>query len=149
MAGTTGALKSLIEGAGLGVMVVRDRLPKNVRYPALILSDSVNTVMEHHGDFGSTSASYAVIEMVTIDLYQAWRTMNGQVGESMTLADDLLKLLHGASLPTHSKRVYGVQVTSMVRLAQIDLQNSSRLIDNADSANVVHHSYSVLLRRAL
>jgi hypothetical protein len=149
MAGTTGSLKALIEGAGLGVMVVRDRLPKKYTLPAIVLSDDVSTLTDAHGDFGDSAADNGVTEMATVDLFQAWRTRSGQVGESTTLADDLHNLLHGAPLLNHSKRVYGCKVIDRRRILEVDQKDGSKQLDTADHADVVHHAYTLLLQRSV
>lgn len=149
MTGTTGAVKALIESAGFGVMVVRDRLGKSYRPPAIVLSDQVSVTTRQHGDFSDPNASQAVSEMVTVDLFQMWRNSAGMVGESQTLADDLHKLLNGAILTDHSKRVYGCRVIDRQRILEVDLPDRTTGGDAANRANAVHHSFTLLVDRAL
>lgn len=152
MAGTTGALKALIESAALGVLVVRDRLPRQYRLPAVILSDAVNIERRPMGDYGDKSVRTTVAEMCTVDLYQAWRSRDGQPGESPTLADDLMCLLDGAQLLDHSRKVFGVRVTDMQRFVDVDQPNSSKktkLPDYTNAADVVHHALTVIVERSL
>lgn len=149
MAGTVGSLKTLVEGAGLGIYVVRDRLPQRYNLPALVISDMVSTVDKHHGDFGDPDADIGIEEMVTADLYQPWRNRAGKSGENIDLPDALYRLLHGAKLVTHNKRVYGVRVWSVVRLTEVDEPDNTRFVEQADKANIVHHAFTLLIDRSL
>lgn len=152
MAGTTGSLKALIESAALGVLVVRDRLPHQYRLPAVILSDAVDVQRKPLGDYGDRNVRTTVSEMCTVDLYQAWRSRDGQPGESPTLADDLMCLLDGAQLLDHSRKVYGVRVTDMQRLVDADQPNKvgkTKLPNYTDGADVVHHALTVIVERSL
>lgn len=149
MAGTVGALKTLVEGAGLGLYVVRDRLQQQYKLPVLAISDMVGTVDKQHGDFGDPNSDIGIEEMVTADLYQSWRNRQGQSGEQIALPDALYRLFHGAKLVTHSKRVYGVRVWQVVRLIEVDEPDNTRFVDQADKANVVHHAYTLLIDRSI
>lgn len=149
MASTSGALKTLIESANLGVMVVRDRLPKEYRLPAAVISDGVHEADARWGDYGDQTAPQGTTEMAYVDLYQMWRTRQGMVGESRTLARDLKKLLHGSTLPTHDQKVYGVRVDSVVRMVEIDRPDTSRIIDRANKgSDIVHHAFTIYIDRA-
>lgn len=149
MANTAGALKTLVEAAGLGVMVVRDALPKRYTLPALVIRESVGHSVRQHGDYGDPNASLATTEMVLADLWQAWRTSTGQTGESPTLPDALFKAIHGKRLAGHNKITYGTRVTDVQRIPHIDAKDGSKQGDQADAANVVQHAYTILLDRGL
>lgn len=149
MANTSGALKALIESAGLGVMVVRDALPKKYTLPAITIRESVGNDVKRHGDFGDPAADVATGEMVLVDLWQAWRTQAGLAGESPTLPDTLTRVIHGQRLSSHGKTTYGMRVVDVQRIAHIDVKDGSKRGDQDDGANVVQHAYTVMLDRAV
>ncbi|QXC59330.1 hypothetical protein KSP35_13050 [Aquihabitans sp. G128] len=133
-ASLTGALKALIEPAGLGLSVWRDDLatgqPTGPRY--VTVAEGISTTTErlsgdHDGD--------PVTELVQLDLWQPWRAKtDGDPAEDYALPRSLRTLLHGARLTAAPMIVRSCTVDDVVRLVERE-------------ANTVHHAFTLRLRR--
>lgn len=133
---TAGALKALLEAAGLGVSVHRDAAPDGAVMPYITVSEGLATTPLQHGDVGDAAADTAVAELAQVDVWQAWRTPEKANAESYTLVPAVVKALHGAKLPTAPTVVHGMTVDSSVRLLERD-------------SNTVHQAITVRIRRRL
>lgn len=104
-----GAVKALIETAGLGVPVYRDGAPESATLP-----DRYVTV--HEGiAYGETQVGEVVVEQVQVDL---WQTARGTAGarvvslESYTLPEHIAGLFRGRDLQNHAPwQVYGLSAS--------------------------------------
>lgn len=132
-ASLSGALKQVIEAAGLGLPVFRDDAGKAhdlVRY--VTISEGVSTTTERlstdHGDD-------PVTELVQVDLWQPWRAeVDGAPAEAYDLPGQLHQVLHGARLTSAPTLVRSCTVDDVVRLLERD-------------ENTVHHAFTVRVRR--
>ena len=133
-ASTSGALKALIEAAGLGLSAYRDRPSDEHALPYVTIHEEIVLVPDAGANDDSSGATGK--ETAQVDLWQAWRDPNtGALVESYTLPRALNAALKGAQLPTAPDLVYGVKVRSRLRLLERD-------------DNVVHHAYTLEIVRA-
>jgi hypothetical protein len=94
-----GALKALIEGAGLKLAAYRDTAPPTAALPFAVIIEGIGRSDAQHGDFGSASARPAVREQAQIDLWQQARDpASGERTEDYGLPDGLFRALHGRRL---------------------------------------------------
>lgn len=140
---TAGALKTLIEAGGLGLAVYRDGAPSapgpdgkptaTVPLPYVTLREAVAVFPDPGTAFDAIGATTR--ETAQVDLWQTWRNLDTlKPAEQYGLADSLVRLLHGAALPSAPRHVYGVTVTGRRRLIEAD-------------DNVVHDAITVQIRR--
>lgn len=146
MAATTaGALKAYIESLGLGLSSYRDAAPSAddpngrripaVPYPFTTVREGIAITPNRDGDLGDPAAFLTVRELLQVDLWQMWRDAAGKPAESYTLPGVLMQRLRGARLlPVGSSVVYGVTVTSSIRLLE-------------EQSNIVHHAISCVAHR--
>lgn len=129
-----GAIKQLIEGAGLGLSAYRDDLgPGTPPARYCTISEAVSVTTERLGDDGHDDS---VTELVQVDLWQPWRAQApGDPAEDFTLADRLHDALHGARLPGPPTLVRSCTVDSYLRMPP-----------ERDS-NLVHHPFTLRIRR--
>lgn len=135
MAATIGnAIKTEIERSGLQLRAYRDAAPANEDFPYVTITDRIVYTPDGREDGGR--ANNVGTETVQVDLWERWRDVDGEVVESPTLADDVLRTLHGTRLESAPMRVYGVTVIS-----------SRRLLDPAGS--LVHTAITATVNRLL
>jgi Protein of unknown function (DUF3168) len=135
MAATIGnAIKAHIEGSGLQLRAYRDAAPANEDFPYVTIVDRIVYTPDGREDGGK--ANNVGTETVQVDLWERWRDVDGEVLESPTLADEVLRALHGSRLDAAPMRVYGVTVVS-----------SRRLLDPA--ASIVHTAITATVNRLL
>lgn len=130
---TAGAIKTLLEGASLGVMIFRDEAPQGEELPYIVVSEGISMVPEPAVNQRNDNT---VREMVQVDVWQRKRDRNGTVTESYTLPDKVAAALTGAGLPTAPKKAYGMT-----------LENSVRTLD--PDPGILHHAITALVRRQL
>ena len=132
MAATTaGAVKAFLEAQGLGVSVYRDQAPEDPPFPHVTVREMVSVTVDPHGDF----AASGVTELAQVDVWQQWRNPSTRaVTESYTLADAVIKRLHGAVLTAAPKHAYGCRVVGATRLIEQD-------------ENVAHTAVTIEIRR--
>lgn len=146
MAATTGgALKALLEAAGLGISVFRDRAPEGrtlvnaagTATPYVTVFEGVSVVPDPA--FNSfDDDEHHVIELAQVDVWQQWRDpQTGAVTESYTLPAAVAAALNGARLSAAPTHVSGVVLRDGPR----------RLLELEE--NVVHHAITVEVRRTL
>jgi hypothetical protein len=118
---TSGALKTLIEGAGLGLAAYRDDAPERAPLPYVTILEHIAVVPSGSDNRYDTGAGpHSFDETVQVSLWEEWRTRAGAKGESYTLRDALIRLLDGARLPTAPTHVWGVRFMSARRLVEED-----------------------------
>lgn len=132
-ASLSGALKQVIEAAGLGLTVFRDDAGKAeglVRY--VTISEAVSITTER---LSSDHADDPVTELVQVDLWQPWGAppRTGPT-ENYAIPGQLHRVLHGALLTSAPTLVRSCTVDDVVRLLERD-------------ENTVHHAYTVRVRR--
>lgn len=132
-ASLSGALKQVIEAAGLGLTVFRDDAGTAVglvRY--VTVSEAVSVTTER---LSADHDDDPVTELVQVDLWQPWRAeTSGAPAEDYALPGNLHKVLHGAHLASAPTLVRSCTVDDVVRLLERD-------------ENTVHHAYTVRVRR--
>lgn len=127
-ASTSGALKALIEAAGLGLTVDRDERSKTntsanwVTIDEMISSVPSRTINTPYDPLGPKVVS----ELVQVNLWQTWKGQDKNTLESAALARSLYHALDGARLATAPTHVWGVTV------------RSSRRLPPEQAANLVH-----------
>lgn len=128
-----GAIKQLIEGAGLGLSAYRDDLgPGTPPARYCTISEAVSVTTERLGDDGRDDP---VTELVQVDLWQPWRAQaEGDPAEDYALPGRLYDALHGCRLTGAPTLVRSCTVDSMVRLVERD-------------SNLVHHALTLRIRR--
>jgi hypothetical protein len=135
MAATVGnAIKAHLEGSGLQLRAYRDAAPSDEQPPYVTITDRIVYTPDGREDGGKDNN--VGTETVQVDLWEQWRDVDGIVVESPTLADDVLRALHGSRLESAPMRVYGVTVVS-----------SRRLLDPAGS--LVHTAITATVNRLL
>lgn len=117
-ASTAGAIKALVEGAGLGVPAYRDEAPAHSTLPYVTIIERIALIPDGiDGRFDRDSGPHTGRETVQVDLWEQWRNPStGAVSESYTLSDALTRLLDGAALPVAPTLVWGVKFISSRRL---------------------------------
>lgn len=136
-ANISNAIKSLIEGSGLGVACYRDAAPANEELPYVTISEGITATTEGRADGGAASSTQEVIQ---VDLWEAWKDAEGEIVESPVLGRDVVKVLHGAQLPTAPMRAHGVTVISRRRLLELNTTGATYrgLVHTAITAMVFH-----------
>lgn len=142
---TAGAVKAHLEAAATGIAWYRDRVPADVSLPYGTIDESIDTIPQAHGDIGDPAADNADMEIVQVNIWQAWRNADGSPGEDYLLPGKVVGALRGARLATAPTLVYGVIVRGMRRLLEVD--KAGRAYDTNDQANVVHHAITVNVHR--
>lgn len=135
-ASTAGAIKALLESAGLGIPFYRDAAPPGQALPYGTITEAISITSD--AAFSSLDdPAHHVTEEVQVDVWQQWRSPTTRaLTESYTLPDAVTLALEGGlltALPT-----YGGHVT---------LAGRQRLIE-ADN-NIIHDSITVEIRRTL
>jgi hypothetical protein len=136
---SSGALKTLIEQAGLHVSAYRDAIPPNHAMPVVSIDENVATSQERHGDTGDVDAHHGESELAYVHLWELWRTPEGKPAERYELIRNLKRLLRNARPfeygPSDAPvRVYGLRIDGHARIVE-------------DEENVVHHTLTITLRR--
>lgn len=135
-ASTGAAIKSHLEGQGLGVAVFRDRRGDNAPLPYITVKEDISTVPD--GLFNAFDDPEGhVSELVQVDIWQRRKAPAGpDMSESYTLPDAVMKALHGVRLADAPKHVSGVQVVGRTRLIEFE-------------TNTIHTALTVQVRRTL
>lgn len=135
-ASTSGALKKLLEGAGLGVAVYRDRAPEGTKPPYLTVSEALFITPEPAFNAYSDPEAH-VSERVQVSVWQQARdNTTRRVTENYELPDAVMATLTAAGLPSAPTQVHGVRVSSRIRLYE-------------EKTNVVHDAITLDVRRVL
>lgn len=128
-----GAIKTVVEAAGLGLSAYRDDAGKATTSTKWVtIAEGIVITNESLGDAG---ASDAVTELVQVDLWQPWRSTGaGGAAEDYDLADQLCRALHGVRLTGAPTTVRSCTVDDVVRLVERE-------------ENLVHHAITLRIRR--
>ena len=111
----SGALKYVIESAGLGVTVFRDLAPPKAPLPLVVITEGVAWNVIPGGDT-DVEGELRIREQAQVDIYQGLRKPNGDRAEVIGLEDHICWLLHRTKLPSWLITCYGVQI--LTRSAQ-------------------------------
>jgi hypothetical protein len=117
-----GAIKYVIESAGLGVSAYRDLAPPKASMPFCVITEGVAWNVLPHGDTDA-SDELSIRELVQVDIYQGLRSADGTRIENPDLEDLVCFTLQQSKLPTWVNLVYGVQV--LTRSTQTDQAQSN------------------------
>jgi hypothetical protein len=136
---SSGAVKAIIEGAGLKLSAYRDAMPKLSSLPCVTIDEDVATSQERHGDTGDESGHHGESELMYVHLWELWRDDNGKPAETYGLVGRLKRVLRTARPFTYGPdatptRVYGLQIAGHARIVE-------------EEANVVHHTITLTMRR--
>lgn len=132
-ASLSGALKQVVEAAGLGLAAYRDDAGTNVTNPKWVtISEGIVITTRPMGDDGDDDP---VTELVQVDLWQPWRAgPDGGAAEDYTLADGLRSCLHGTLLTEAPMHVRSCKVDDVRRFVEKD-------------RNLVHHALTLRIER--
>lgn len=135
-ASTSGAIKALLEGAGLGVAIFRDRAPEGAQRPYVTVSEALFVTPEPaFSQFDDPEGH--VNERVQVGIWQDARSNATRgVTEDYSLPDAVMLALKAAGLPSAPTQVSGVRVASRARLYEA-------------KSNVVHDAVTVNVHRVL
>lgn len=136
---SSGALKEIIEAAGLSVSAYRDALPQLANMPCVTIDENVATSQERHGDTGDPAGHPGEAEQLFVHLWELWRNADGKPAERYQLIGGLKRALRIAPPFTYGPdaaptRVYGLRLDGHARIVE-------------EEANVVHHTITVTMRR--
>jgi hypothetical protein len=135
-ASSSGAVKALIEAAGLGVAVYRDRQPENEQLPYIVVHEAISIIPEPAFNQGDDPERH-ISEQVQIDLWERWKNEDGSLAESYTLGEEIAHVLQGGIFADPPAQVTRVQL----------IQGPNRFLEVEEG--LVHKVYTVLLRRTL
>lgn len=131
-----GAIKALLEAAGLGIAVYRDQAPEDVAFPYVTVFEAISVTPEPAFSAFDDSEGH-VAEQVQVDVWQQRRNpTTNAVTESYTLPDAVSRALSGGrltSLPT-----YGGHMRLIGRTRQLE-----------DEGTVIHDAITIEIRRTL
>jgi hypothetical protein len=137
-ASTAGALKAVIEGAGLGISAFRDKVPARETRPYVTIDESISFTPDPTSTpFDHSADPPWFREEVQVNVWQDWRRQTGAsftLLESPSLPYSVAKAIHGVGLPTAPTKVYGVWVKNVLRIVEVD-------------NNIVHHVIMVEVAR--
>lgn len=114
-----GAIKNVIESAGLSIMVFRDVPPPRAPLPFCVVTEGVAWNILPSGDT-DVEGELRVREQAQVDIYQALKSATGERVERIGLEDSICVLLHRTKLGSWLEYCLGVQI----------LARSSHLADN-------------------
>lgn len=143
------AIKALVEAAGLGLSGVRDETSPGRAYPFVKIQEGLDVGPEFEAN--PDSGDYGVTELVQVDLLmQKQSPMTHAQTESTTLPDALHQVLHGGTLETAPKRVYGMRVIGRTRIPDMPTRFTNQPRNKAaQPSGVVQISYTVRIHRTL
>ena len=119
----SGALKYVIESAGLGVTVFRDLAPPEAPLPLVVITEGVAWNVVPSGDTDA-EGELRVREQAQVDIYQALRKPDGTRAEQIGLEDHICWLLHRTKLPSWLITCYGVQILTRSAQASDNLRRT-------------------------
>jgi len=119
----SGALKYVIESAGLGVTVFRDLAPPKAPLPLVVITEGVAWNVVPSGDTDA-EGELRVREQAQVDIYQALRKPDGSRAEQIGLEDHICWLLHRTKLPSWLITCYGVQILTRSAQASDNLRRT-------------------------
>jgi len=119
----SGALKYVIESAGLGVTVFRDLAPPKGPLQLVVITEGVAWNVVPSGDT-DVEGELRIREQVQVDIYQALRKPDGTRAEQIGLEDHICWLLHRTKLPSWLITCYGVQILTRSAQASDNLRRT-------------------------
>lgn len=136
---SSGALKGIIESAGLKLAAYRDAMPQQHSMPVVTVDENVAVTQERHGDTGDPDGHHGEAELVYVHLWELWRNPDGRSAEQPATLRGLKRTIRTAPPFTYGPddapvRVYGLRI-----------DGHARIVEEED--NVVHHTITVTLRR--
>lgn len=136
---SSGALKLIVEAAGLSVAAYRDAIPQGGALPCVTIDENVATSQERHGDTGDPDGHAGESEQLFVHLWELWRNAEGKPAETYALIGNLKRTLRTARPFLYGPddapvRVYGLQIAGHARIVETE-------------ANVVHHTITLTMRR--
>jgi hypothetical protein len=105
----SGAIKTVLEQAGLGLQVFRSLAPPKAHMPYCVVTEDVAWNAGHNGDT-DLNPETLVREQAQVDIYQQLRGSDGTRTENVYLEDTVCHILHRTRLPTWVHPVYGVRI---------------------------------------
>lgn len=134
-ASTAGALKALVEGAGLSLAAYRDLAPERATLPYVVVNEAIAIVpTASSARFDRAGTAPTGRETAQVSLWQRWRNPEtGAMAESYTLPDALIELLDGAQLSAAPSHVWGVLVLSSRRI----IEQEENLVQHAITVEIV------------
>lgn len=136
---SSGAIKTIVEAAGLQIAAYRDAIPKDAAMPVVTIDENVATSQERHGDTGDANGHAGESELAYVHLWERWRHDDGKPAERYELVRGLKKALR-----TARPFAYGPDAAP-VRCYGIRIDGHARIVE--EEANVVHHTITCTLRR--
>lgn len=139
---TSGALKQLIEGAGIsGLNAFRDVVAASKAYPYVTVHEGVSLVPDPSSSPYDTGVSPSFIEEAQIDLWQQYRNPvegSNTLIEDTSMARKVIAAVHGKHFagPVGAGKIFGVKV-----------YNSMRVLEEKE--NIVHDVIMVRLTKEL
>lgn len=131
---TGGAIKTLIEGAGLSISAFRERAPEGTAFPYVSIQEAIDLVVDRGGDNGDGTTC---TEVVQVDVWQQKRNPTTQaMTENYTLPGGVIRALHGKTLLTSPTKTYGLRVVGAPRVPDTD-------------SNILHDAITVEVKRVL
>ncbi len=142
-------MKAFLEAQSLGVSVFRDAAPRNTPLPFILIHEGISIVPEPAFNAFDDSEGH-VRELVQVDVWQMWRNLRtGDVLESYTLPDAVIKALKGANLNGNGPtRVSGVTVVGVVRTVG-NPAPTAREGTGRGEEDKVRHAVTIEIRRTL
>lgn len=136
-ASSAGAIKALLESAGLSIAVYRDQQPAQERLPYVTVLDAISVIPDpafnqHDDDLGH------VIEQAQVDLWERWRDENETFLASNELPDAIAQAFRGARFTDPPTQVIGIRL----------LQGPIRLPPDPQT-RILHTTFLVEIRRTL
>lgn len=119
----SGALKYVIESAGLGVTVFRDLAPPKAPLPLVVITEGVAWNVLPHGDT-DVEGELCIREQAQVDIYQALRKPDGERAEIIGLEDHICWLMARTKLPSWLITCYGVQILTRSAQASDNLRRT-------------------------
>lgn len=105
----SGALKYVIESAGLGVTVFRDLAPPKAPLPLVVIIEGVAWNVIPSGDT-DIEGELRIREQAQVDIYQALKHPDGSRAEQIGLEDRICWLVSRTKLPSWLISCYGVSI---------------------------------------
>jgi len=119
----SGALKYVIESAGLSVTVFRDLAPPKAPLPLVVITEGVAWTVVPSGDTDA-EGELRIREQAQVDIYQALRAADGSRVEEIGLEDHICWLMHRTKLPSWLIVCYGVQILTRSAQASDNLRRT-------------------------
>ena len=138
---SAGALKAIIESAGLRLAAYRDQLPADVKMPVVTIDEEIGSTSELHGDPTDPNGHHGESELINVHLWQPLRNQNGRPGETFALPRQLTHVLK-----TTQPFMYGPD-DAPTRVYGLRVDGRARIIEGTAPDEVVHTVLTITMRR--